>query len=163
MNSTTRTLTFTNISVYIWAAVFIAGNVILPQMFHAVGLGGKVFLPIMLFTLIGASRYGVTVGLLTAILSPLVSFAVTGMPEGAMLGSLIVKSLLIVAIISTWRGFRGSFSLLSIIALTTAVHIAGFAFAGLFFGGFAGAWADLIISWPGILVQLFAFWAVTRK
>lgn len=163
MNTIAKTLSPGKVSTYLWATAFVAGNVILPQICHAVNLGGKAFLPIMLFTVIGAARYGLTTGLLTAVLSPLVSTAITGMPSGAMLASVIVSSLLIVAVIGTWRELRGTFSILSVIALIAVCQGASFIINGAFIFGFAEAWGNLLMSWPGILIQAVALWAVTSK
>ena len=75
MESTTKlySLNYTNANTYLFAFVFIVGNVVLPQLCHLVHLGGPAMLPIYFFTLIGAYKYGFKVGMLTAVLSPLVS------------------------------------------------------------------------------------------
>lgn len=150
-------------STYLWAAAFVAGNVILPQMLHAVNMGGRIFLPIMLFTVIAAARYGTVCAVVTALLSPLLSMMITGMPSGEMMVSLMVRSLILAAAIGTWKQYRGEFSILSIIALTAGAHLVGFMVDGITFFGFSAAWTSLAMSWPGILIQMIAFWAVTRK
>ena len=54
-----------------WTAfLFVAGNVLLPQLCHLFPLGGVRWLPIYFFTLVGAYKYGWRVGLLTAVASP---------------------------------------------------------------------------------------------
>ena len=59
-----------------WTAfLFVAGNVLLPQLCHLFPLGGVRWLPIYFFTLVGAYKYGWRVGLLTAVLSPAVNSA----------------------------------------------------------------------------------------
>ena len=55
---------------YLAAALFVLGNLALPQLFHLVPRGGIVWLPIYFFTLVGAYKYGWRVGLLTALASP---------------------------------------------------------------------------------------------
>lgn len=158
-----RSLTFSSPATYIWATAFVVGNIVLPQLCHMVNLGGKALLPIMLFTLIASARFGIRCGLLTAILSPLVSMAIFGMPSGIMLAAVILKSLLIVGVIGTWKEYKGRFSLLSIPLLVIGYQIVGFAIEGTIFFGFATSWSDLLISWPGALIQMIALWAVTRK
>lgn len=73
MESTTKfySLNYTNVNTYLFAFVFIVGNVVLPQLCHLVHWGGPAMLPIYFFTLIGAYKYGFKVGMLTAVLSPL--------------------------------------------------------------------------------------------
>lgn len=56
---------------YLAAALFAAGNIVLPQLCHLVQLGGPTMLPIYFFTLVGAYKYGWRTGLLTALASPL--------------------------------------------------------------------------------------------
>ena len=55
---------------YLVAAAFVFGNILLPQLCHAVPQGGMRLLPIYFFTLVGAYKYGWRAGLLTAVLSP---------------------------------------------------------------------------------------------
>ncbi len=50
------------------ALLFVAGNIVLPQLCHLVPQEGLILLPIYFFTLIGAYKYGWQVGLLTAVL-----------------------------------------------------------------------------------------------
>ena len=68
---------------YLAAALFVAGNIVLPQICHLVPQGGLRWLPIYFFTLVGAYKYGWRVGLLTAVLSPAVNSALFGMPAAA--------------------------------------------------------------------------------
>lgn len=55
------------------------------------------WLPIYFFTLVGAYKYGWRVGLLTAVLSPLVNSALFGMPAAAALPAILLKSVLLAA------------------------------------------------------------------
>lgn len=79
------TLTYGETKTYLFAALFIAGNILLPQLCHLAPLGGVRWLPIYFFTLVGAYKYGWRVGLLTALLSPLINSALFGMPAAAAL------------------------------------------------------------------------------
>ena len=62
-------LDYSNARTYLMAALFIAGNMALPQLFHLIPQGGITWLPIYFFTLIGAYKFGWKVGLLTAVFS----------------------------------------------------------------------------------------------
>ena len=73
-------LEYNNARTYGFSALFIAGNILLPQLCHTIHLGGPMLLPIYFFTLIGAYKYGWRVGLLTAVLSPLINSMLFGMP-----------------------------------------------------------------------------------
>ena len=73
-----------------WTAfLFVAGNVLLPQLCHLFPLGGVRWLPIYFFTLVGAYKYGWRVGLLTAVASPWLNSALFGMPAAAVLRMLL--------------------------------------------------------------------------
>lgn len=68
-------LDYSNAKTYLIAALFIAGNMALPQLFHLIPQGGITWLPIYFFTLISAYKFGWKVGLLTAVLSVLLAVA----------------------------------------------------------------------------------------
>ena len=76
----------------------IAGAVLLPQLFHlmgaASGLGtalGEVFLPMHLPIILAGLLAGPYVGAIAGVLSPLISFALTGMPGAAMLPFMMIE------------------------------------------------------------------------
>lgn len=73
-------LNYSNVKTYLAASLFIVGNILFPRLFHLIPLGGLTWLPIYFFTLIGAYKYGWKVGLLTAILSPVINSLLFGMP-----------------------------------------------------------------------------------
>lgn len=76
-------LEYNQLRTYLAVTLFVAGNIILPQLCHLVPQGGIRWLPIYFFTLVGAYKYGWKVGLLTALVSPLVNSALFGMPAVA--------------------------------------------------------------------------------
>ena len=85
-------LNYNETKTYIAAAMFILGNIALPQLCHLVPQGGMIMLPIYFFTLIGAYKYGWKVGLMTAVLSPVINHLLFGMPAAAVLAPILVKS-----------------------------------------------------------------------
>ena len=121
---------------YLAAALFIAGNVALPQLCHLVQSGGPAMLPIYFFTLVGAYKYGWRVGLLTAVASPLANAALFGMPAVAVLPAILLKSALLAAVVLFYQlvGSAGEW------ALT---------------GSLAAAVQDFRIGIPGMLLQVF--------
>ena len=68
---------------YLFTALFVIGNLALPQLCHLVPNGGHILLPIYFFTLVAAYKYGLAAGLMTAILSPVLNHALFGMPAAA--------------------------------------------------------------------------------
>ena len=88
-------LDYSNARTYLMAALFIAGNMALPQLFHLIPQGGITWLPIYFFTLIGAYKFGWKVGLLTAVLSPIINSLLFGMPLPAVLPAILLKSVLL--------------------------------------------------------------------
>ena len=78
-------LEYNQLRTYLAVTLFVAGNIILPQLCHLVPQGGNRWLPIYFFTLVGAYKYGWMVGLLTELVSPLVNSALFGMPAVAVL------------------------------------------------------------------------------
>ena len=85
-------LTLDNWRTYLFATLFTAGNIALPQLCHLVPQGGLLFQPIYLFTVIAACRWGWRVALLTALVSPLLNTLWFGMPSVAMLPVVLLKS-----------------------------------------------------------------------
>lgn len=88
-------LEYNQLRTYWAVTLFVAGNMILPQLCHLVPQGGIRWLPIYFFTLVGAYKYGWKVGLLTALVSPLVNSALFGMPAVAVLPAVLLKSVLL--------------------------------------------------------------------
>ena len=76
---------------YLWAIVFVACNLVLPQVFHLIPQGGVIFSPLSLVILAGAYKFGWKTGLLAALLSPWVNHVLTGMPAMAVLPVMTLK------------------------------------------------------------------------
>ena len=74
-------LNYNEAKTYMWAAIFVACNMILPHLFHLIPQGGIIFSPLSLVILAGAYKFGWKTGLLAAVLSPLVNHLTFGMPE----------------------------------------------------------------------------------
>lgn len=142
------------------AALFVAGNILLPQLCHLVPQGGIRWLPIYFFTLIGAYKYGWRVGLLTAIVSPLINSALFGMPTVAGLPAILLKSVLLAGA----AGFAASrFKRASLVLLTgvvAAYQMAGTLGEWAMKGDFWLAAQDFRIGLPGMLVQIIGGWFI---
>jgi hypothetical protein len=74
-------------------------NILLPLIVHQITINGvigwKIFLPIYFFVLIAGFQYWIRVALVTAIVSPLLSHFLIGMPVSAMLWIVLIKTILL--------------------------------------------------------------------
>ena len=144
---------FASLRTYLAAGIFIIGNIVIPQLCHLIPNGGLMLLPIYFFTLIGAYKCGWKVGLLTAVLSPLVNCALFGMPPVASLPAILVKSItLAVAAAVIARKMR--FSIWSVALAVLAYQLVGMTFEFIMTGDFFYALQDVRIGWPGIAIQI---------
>ncbi len=126
-------LSLSNYRSYLLSIAFIAGNLILPQICHLVPDGGKMLLPIYFFTLIASYKFGIRIGLITALLSPLCNHLLFGMPPIGALPVLLIKSSLL-AIAAAWIAQRSKKVSLFLIAVTVIAY------------QFIGSIAEYIIS-----------------
>ncbi|MFI3243218.1 MAG: hypothetical protein R3Y56_03075 [Akkermansia sp.] len=155
----THTLTlphcsYRELKTYALAALFVAGNLIAPQLAHLLPQGGLILLPIYFFTLIAAYHYGWRVGLLTAILSPLLNHALFGMPSAVVLPAILCKSLLLVgAATLVARHFkRITLPLLALVVL--GYQVIGTLVEWALLGSFQAAIQDFRLGLVGMLVQI---------
>ncbi|MDR0955030.1 MAG: ECF transporter S component [Rikenellaceae bacterium] len=149
-------LSLTSHKTYLWAALFVAGNIALPQLCHTVGLGGQAFLPILFFTLIAAARYGVVCGLVTAVASPLVNHLMFGMPDAGMLALTVAKSVALALVIGLAVQKTGKLTLTAGVAGIAAYQIVGIALVAATTGTLATAWSAALLSWPAMAIQVIA-------
>lgn len=155
-------LGYRELKTYVMAALFVAGNIVLPQLCHLIPQGGLMLLPIYFFTLIAAYKYGLTVGLLTAVCSPIVNNLLFAMPPTAMLPIILCKSILL-AVAVAWVANRFRKVSLSCVALAVlAYQLIGSAVEWGLTGSLTAALQDIRLGLPGILLQVFGGWAVLR-
>lgn len=155
-------LTYKEIKTYLFALLFVVGNIALPQICHLIPGGGLTWLPIYFFTLIAASKYGLRVGLLTAILSPLINSALFGMPPVALLPAILIKSTLLAGAAAYAAHRLGKISLLGIIAAVLAYQIVGTLIEWAIVKDFFIAVQDFRIGIPGMLIQIFGGYALLK-
>ena len=145
---------------YIFALLFIAGNIVLPQLCHLFPQGGLIMLPIYFFTLIAAYKFGFRVGLLTAILSPLVNSALFGMPPAAALPIIMIKGILLAGAAAWMASKSKGASLLALIGVVLAYQLFGGLIEWAMTGSLASALQDWKLGWPGMLLQTVGGWLV---
>ncbi len=147
---------------WLMAAIFVAGNIVLPQLAHLLPQGGLILLPIYFFTLIAAYKYGLWVGLTTAVLSPVVNHLMFGMPAAAMLAPILVKSVVLAFAAAYAAKWSGRVSLVAIVCAVLACQIIGTAAEWAMTGSFSAAIQDFRLGSPGILLQVFGGWLLLR-
>lgn len=143
------------IKSYAFATLFVAGNIVLPQICHLLPMGGQMLLPIYFFTLIAAYKYGFFTGLLTAVASPLINHFLFGMPAVEMLPILLIKSTLL-ASAAAYMAYRTKEVRLSSLLLVILFYqglgtLAELALTGSMFA----ALQDIRLGVAGMLLQLF--------
>lgn len=149
------TIKLSDSKAYLFSALFVLGNIVLPQLCHFIPSGGPTLLPIYFFTLIAAYKYGWQVGLLTAVASPIVNHALFGMPSATMLPVLLFKSA-VLALSASFIAHRfRKVSILLLLAVVLSYQIIGTLFEWPIMGSLTVALQDFRIGVPGMLIQIF--------
>lgn len=165
MNTTTvklHSFDYRHAGTYVAAALFILGNIVFPQLCHLVPGGGHILLPIYLFTLIGAYKYGWKVGLLTAVASPVVNYLIFGMPMLSSLPSILFKSV-VLALAAGWAAAHfKKISLLIVTGVVLFYQVTGTAFEWLLTGSLFTALQDFRMGIAGMVLQIFGCWAIIK-
>lgn len=155
-------LNYDEAKTYLWATVFVACNLVLPQVFHLIPQGGVIFSPLSLVILAGAYKFGWKTGLLAALASPLVNHAITGLPAWEVLPVMTLKLavLAMVAGLAAQRFKTVNLPLLiGVILVSKAIGCLG---EFILTGGIAATIADFTIGWPGLLLQVFGAWLILK-
>lgn len=162
MESTVKlySLEYKAAKTYWVAALFVLGNIALPQLCHLAHLGGPTWLPIYFFTLIAAYKYGWRVGLLTAVASPLINSALFGMPAAAVLPAILLKSVLLATAAGYAAAHFRKASLWLLVSVVLAYQVVGSLGEWAMTGSFYAAMQDFRLGVPGMLLQIFGGWAV---
>lgn len=151
-------LEYDNAKTYLAASLFVLGNIAVPQLFHLIPQGGITWLPIYFFTLVGAYKYGWRVGLLTAIVSPLINSLLFGMPPSSGLPAILLKSVLLAVFAGiTATRFRKA-SIWMLLAVVLAYQTVGTLGEWIMKGDFYLAVQDFRIGVPGMLLQVLGGW-----
>ncbi len=153
---------YTEAKTYLLALLFVAGNVVMPQLFHTVPHGGMIWLPIYFFTLIGAFKYGWKVGLLTAIASSLVNHLLFGMPAAAALPAILTKSALLAAAAGFVARRYSRVSLVALLMVVLFYQVVGSLAEWAYTGSLAAALQDVRIGLPGMALQVMGGYLFIR-
>ena len=147
-------LSYTQAKTYLIAAAFVAGNIALPQLAHLIPNGGLILLPIYFFTLIGAFKYGWKLGLLTAILSPVINHLLFGMPMINVLPEIVMKSSLLALAAGFAAHYFKRISIPIMIAVVLSYQVVGVLGEWILKGDFYVAVQDFRIGIPGMVLQV---------
>lgn len=156
-------LGYAELRTWLIAGAFIAGNILFPQLAHLLPQGGVTWLPIYLFTLVAAYKYGWKAGLLTALLSPTLNHLLFGMPASAMLPAILIKSTLLVLLASYAAHRTGKASLVSLTAVVLGYQLLGSLAEWALVGHFATAMQDFRLGLPGMMLQIFGGWWILNR
>ncbi|MFV0471903.1 MAG: ECF transporter S component [Paludibacteraceae bacterium] len=164
MNNTVKlyTLPLNDIKAYLFVGIFVLGNLLFPQLAHLVPQGGLILLPIYFFTLIAAYKYGIHVGVLTAVLSPVINSLLFGMPPVAALPSILIKSILLAVSAALLAKKYGNVSIVAILFAVFIYQLAGSALEWILTKDFSLAIQDIKIGVPGIILQIVAGYFILK-
>ncbi len=155
-------LSYCQMKTYLLAALFVVGNIALPQLCHLMPQGGLIFLPIYFFTLVAAYKYGFTVGLTTAVLSPLLNSALFGMPPAAALPIILIKSVTLAVAAAMIAKKTNKVTLLTVALAVIAYQLIGLLAEWAMTGAIEKASQDIILGWSGCLIQIVGGYLVLR-
>jgi hypothetical protein len=157
-----RTLRLGDVRLYGVVAAFVAGNLLLPLAVHAVPQGGLIFLPIFFCTLLAGYRYGLAAGVLTAVASPLLNHALTGMPPTEMLFSVAAKSLFLAAFAAILALRTARLNPWWLLLAAAAMQVAGLGLDLARGASLASGIDALRLGIPGVLIMGFGGYAILR-
>ena len=143
------------LKTYLFVLLFVAGNIILPQLCHLIPDGGKMFLPIYFFTLVASYKYGVKVGLMTAVLSPIINSLLFGMPALALLPAILTKSVVLALVASFVANKTHKISIVNLLIVVLAYQFVGTLAEWAMTSSFYVAIQDFRLGIPGMVLQLF--------
>lgn len=142
------------LKTYLFVALFVTGNIVLPQLCHLLPDGGKILLPIYFFTLIASYKYGLRVGLLTAVLSPIVNSLLFGMPTTIVLPLILVKSIILAITASYVANKTKKISLINLLIIILTYQLIGSLTEWAITSSLYIATQDFRIGIPGMILQL---------
>ena len=143
------------LKTYLFVLLFVAGNIILPQLCHLIPDGGKMFLPIYFFTLVASYKYGVKVGLMTAVLSPIINSLLFGMPALALLPAILTKSVVLALAASFVANKTHKISIVNLLIVVLTYQFVGTLAEWAMTSSFYVAIQDFRLGIPGMVLQLF--------
>lgn len=155
-------LNYDEAKTYLWATIFVACNLVLPQVFHLIPQGGVIFSPLSLVILAGAYKFGWKTGLLAALASPLVNHAITGMPAWEVMPVMTWKLAVLALVAGLAAQHFKTVSLPLLIGVVLVSKAIGCLGELALTGGIAATIADFTIGWPGLIFQIVGAWLILK-
>lgn len=156
------TLNFDEVRTYMWAALFVVCNMVLPQVFHLIPQGGIVFAPLSLVILAGAYKLGWKTALLAAVASPLVNNMVFGMPAWGVLQVMMLKLIVLSLVAGLTAQYFRTMTMPLLIGVVLASEVIGGLVELLLTGGIAATIQDFTIGVPGLLLQVIGTYLIVK-
>ena len=161
-------LRYTDIRSYVFTLAFVLLAVLVPWVCHQFHLAGATYLPMHIFVMLAGLLFGWRAGLIVGLLTPLASYAVSGMPVLRILPQIVVELSaygLAAGILHEKLKLRAIWALVGAmisgrLALCLAVLsiylIVGEIYSplGLAANPLSVVWAVINQGWPGIVIQL---------
>ena len=175
-----RVLRYTDIRSYFLTALFVSFGIAVPWGFHQFQLAGATYLPMHIFVLAGGLAFGWRAVLVIGLLSPLASYAVSGMPGTVILpqvtGELAAYGLIAGWLVEKYRRpvvwsllgamIGGRLALLVFLSVAYLFSSGIYSPLGLETSPLSSFWTVVSLGWPGMLTQLLAlplfFWLTAR-
>lgn len=151
------------LKTYLFVILFVAGNVVLPQLCHLIPNGGKILLPIYFFTLFASYKYGLKVGLMTAVLSPLINSLAFGMPDMALLPAIMIKSIVLAFTASFVANKTNRVSIINLLIVVLTYQCVGTLSEWAMTSSFYVAIQDFRLGVPGMTLQILLSYLLLRK
>ena len=156
------TLNFDEVRTYMWAALFVVCNMILPQVFHLIPQGGIMFAPLSLVILAGAYKLGWKTALLAAVASPLVNNMVFGMPAWGVLQVMMLKLIVLSLVAGLTAQYFRTMTMPLLVGVVLASEVIGGLVELLLTGGIAATIQDFTIGVPGLLLQVIGTYLIVK-
>jgi len=153
-----RILYFSDLRLYLYVSVFVALDLSVSWFCHIIHpLAGPTLLPLFFFVLLAGILFGWRAGILIGLLTPLFSYALSGMPLPQILPRIIIEASVYGLAAGILHG-RFSFAVFpSLVAAIIAGRLAAFMLMALSLGLSHSAeltWEAAQSGWPGIFIQV---------
>lgn len=171
-----KVIKYTDVRSYVFTLMFVSLATATPWVLHQFHLAGPIFLPMHFFVLVAGLLFGWRAGLIVGLSTPIISFAISGMPAVVLLPQIIAE----ISVYGLFAGILrekfnlrvlwslvgamigGRLTLLSAISITYLIEGAAYAPLSVYAGIVGGAnplavfWSTVALSWPGIAIQLIS-------
>ena len=164
METTARlyNLNYDEARTYLWTALFVVCNMLLPHLFHLIPQGGIIFAPLSFVILAGAYKLGWRVGLLAALASPLVNHLVTGMPAWGVMPVMTLKLVVLALVAGLTAQYFKKVSVILLVGVVLASILIGGLGELIITGGLVATIQDVTVGWPGLLLQIVGTYLVCK-